>query len=42
MALSQVEDAIMRRKKQELLEKYASEALIQQSEESRALLGARS
>ncbi|GAU90179.1 hypothetical protein RvY_02634 [Ramazzottius varieornatus] len=37
----EVEDAIMRRKKQELLEKYASEALIQQSEESRALLGGR-
>lgn len=35
----QVEDAIVRRKKQELMEKYASEALMQQSEEAKTLLG---
>ena len=35
----QVEDAIVKRKKAELLEKYASEALMQQSEEARTLLG---
>ncbi|OWA53335.1 Pre-mRNA-splicing factor ISY1-like protein [Hypsibius exemplaris] len=35
----EVEDAIVRRKKQELLEKYASETLMQQSAEARTLLG---
>ncbi|XP_055345906.1 pre-mRNA-splicing factor ISY1 homolog [Paramacrobiotus metropolitanus] len=34
-----VEDALVRRKKLELLEKYASQALMQQSEEAKALLG---
>jgi pre-mRNA-splicing factor ISY1 len=34
-----VEEALLRRKKQELLEKYASESLINQSEEVKDLLG---
>lgn len=35
----EVEEALLRRKKQELLEKYASETLLQQSSEAKALLG---
>ncbi|XP_066991150.1 pre-mRNA-splicing factor ISY1 homolog [Anabrus simplex] len=35
----EVEEALLRRKKQELLEKYASESLIQESEEAKDLLG---
>lgn len=35
----EVEEALLRRKKQELLEKYASESLISQSEEAKNLLG---
>jgi pre-mRNA-splicing factor ISY1 len=35
----EVEEALLRRKKQELLEKYASECLISQAEEAKNLLG---
>lgn len=34
-----VEEALVRRKKMELLEKYASESLLQQSQEARTLMG---
>lgn len=35
----EVEEMLVQRKKMELLEKYASETLIQQSQEAKALLG---
>lgn len=35
----QIEEALVRRKKMELLQKYASEALMAQSEEAKRLLG---
>lgn len=35
----QIEEALVRRKKMELLQKYASETLQAQSEEARRLLG---
>lgn len=37
--LFQIEEALVRRKKMELLQKYASESLMAQSEEAKALLG---
>lgn len=36
---SQIEEALVRRKKMELLQKYASETLQAQSEEAKRLLG---
>jgi len=35
----QIEEALVRRKKMELLQKYASETLMAQSEEAKRLLG---
>lgn len=35
----EIEEALVRRKKMELLQKYASEALMAQSEEAKRLLG---
>lgn len=35
----QIEEALVRRKKMELLQKYASETLMAQSEEAKTLLG---
>jgi len=35
----EIELALIQRKKQQLLEKYASEDLVQQTDEARALLG---
>lgn len=35
----EIEEALVRRKKMELLQKYASESLMAQSEEAKALLG---
>ncbi len=37
--VSQIEEALVRRKKMELLQKYASESLMAQSEEAKTLLG---
>lgn len=39
LAVSQVEEALVRRKKMELLERYASETLQAQSQTARTLLG---
>lgn len=38
-SVSQVEEALVRRKKMELLQRYASETLQAQSQEARTLLG---